>query len=790
MNWTKLAAALGLPLAADAADADARIAVLAHLGLEPGASDSAVAEAARAAGVAKPLALTSAGAARRMPIARGPWWQAHALAPRANEDATRAELLIYGDIGEDIFGETVAAKDLVEALSQIDAEQLDVRVNSYGGSVSDGLAIFSALRRYQGTVTTYIDGVAYSIASLIAMGGEQVHMSANALFMVHAPWVIALGNSRELRTTADTLDTYAEAMTEAYTRHVGADQRDAILGLLTDGQDHYYTASEAESAGFVDVIDDGLAAAAHATRSTFRALRGIDTAAGSRTTTTPAAPAAPKAEEPIMWKTLAKALGVQLAADADDNAARAALITHLNVAADVSDEDLVTAATKPAASAPKPAGGDESAAQAKAWRDAEASRKQAIRAAFKPFRDHHGVADLEEQCIDDGDCDAASANTKLLAKIGGQGNGGEPLGAANGRFEAGTDQRDHLRAGAAAAMLHRSNPSAHQMDERARNYRGMRTLDIGRDCLEAAGIRTRGMTQYEIAVQALHGTDDFPAILENIATKTLRAGYEATPRTFLPFSRRAVLPDFKEVSRVQLGGAPSLKHVMEGAEYEPGTIGEGREKYRVHKYGRLVPYTWEMMVDDDLDAFTRLLQMFARSAGDLESDQVYGIFTGNPTMADDEELFSAAHKNLGSAGTISDTTLGELRKLMLLQKGTEGRHITVRPEFLIVPPSLQTTAEKQLAIVQPNKASDVSPFSQALQLITEPRLEDASAKAWYAAASPNQVDTIEYAYLEGNEGVFTESWASRERDGFMVKCRHVFGTKAIDHRGLAKNAGQ
>lgn len=786
MNWKQLAHALKLPLSASASDADARLAVMQRLGLDAGASLADITSAARAGGVRQPLALNDGGGARRMPVAHGDWWQAYALAPRGDlDEGARAEVLIYGDIGDSIFGDTVAARDLVATLSELDADELDVRINSFGGSVADGLAIFSALRRYEGTVTTHIDGVAYSIASLIAMGGQQVRMSASGRFMVHAPWVIALGNSRELRMTADVLDGYAESMTEAYIKHTGADSRDTVMGLLTDGEDHYYSAEEARAAGFVDEIDDELDIAAHATSRPFRAVRGVPEgalkpAAAARQRPTPE----PTNEDTIMWKSLARAHGIKLSADADEAAARAQLVTHFNLSADAEDDDIVAAATKPAQPAPASGGGDDPHA---AFRAAESTRRNNIRAVFRPFREHDGVAEVEEACLDNLECTAEQARAKLLDKLG---DGQEPIAGGGGRMEITRDQRDTMRTGMAAAMLHRAQPSAHQLDDAARNYRGMRALDIARECLAAAGVNTRGRTPGEIAVMALHSTDDFPFILENIANKTLRGAYEGTPRSFVPYSRQVTLPDFKEVSRVQLGGAPNLKLVLEGAEYEVGTIGEGREKYRAQKYGRLVPFTWEMVINDDLDAFMRLLQMFGRSAGDLESDLVYGIFTGNPNMADGTPLFHADHGNLGTGGVISDTTLSEIEELMMLQKGIEGRYITVRPEYLIVPPRLKTTAEKQLAIVEPNKAADVSPFSNSLQLIVEPRLQDDSAAAWYMAASPNAVDTIEYGYLEGNEGVFTESWQGRERDGFVVKCRHVFATKAIDHKGLAKNAGE
>src|SRR5690606_42027615 len=149
-------------------------------------------------------------------------------------------------------------------------------------------------------------------------------------------------------------------------------------------------------------------------------------------------------------------------------------------------------------------------------------------------------------------------------------------------------------------------------------------------------------------------TSDFPYILEAVITKTLRAGYTNPPRTFVPWARQATLPDFKEVSRVQLSGAPDLKRVVEGAEYEFGALGDGAEKYRVQKYGRIVHITWETIINDDLDALTRIPTLFGSSAADLESDIVYGILNGNPKMAGNVHLFHPSHRHLARPGGAPD----------------------------------------------------------------------------------------------------------------------------------------
>ena len=127
---------------------------------------------------------------------------------------------------------------------------------------------------------------------------------------------------------------------------------------------------------------------------------------------------------------------------------------------------------------------------------------------------------------------------------------------------------------------------------------------------------------------------DFPNILANVANKTLRTAYEAAPRTFQPFCRQVTASDFKAMSRVQLGEAPALDKVNEGGEYKRGPLGEGKESYRVETYGKIIAISRQVLVNDDLNAFTRIPQLFGVAAANLESDVVWGIITANPNMGD------------------------------------------------------------------------------------------------------------------------------------------------------------
>jgi hypothetical protein len=358
----------------------------------------------------------------------------------------------------------------------------------------------------------------------------------------------------------------------------------------------------------------------------------------------------------------------------------------------------------------------------------------------------------------------------------------------------GIDAAETRRAAVEAALLHRYDPGRFALSEPAREWRGLSLIEMARAWLDAEGVRMRGLSRDEIATRALHTTSDFPAILAGVTNKTLRDAYDTAPRTYPAIARRTTVADFKLVHRLQLGEAPQLERVNEAGEFKRGTIGEAQETYRIETFGKVIGITRQVLINDDLDAFTRVPSLFGTSAATLESDVVWGIFTANPAMADGNPLFHGSHKNLAGTGAALDVAgLARARTAMSHQKGLDGKTlINVRPAYLVVPTSLELAAEQLLAqTIVATKAADVVPASiRSLAVISEPRLDPASgAVPWYLVASPAAIDTIEYAYLEGQEGVALETRMGFDVDGIEIRARLDFGAKAIDWRGLYKNPG-
>ena len=172
--------------------------------------------------------------------------------------SSKAEIFIYDEIG----GYGVEANQFIQDIEALgEVEQIDLRISSPGGSIIEGNVIFNAIKRHPANVTVYIDGMAASMASVIAMAGDEVLMADNALLMIHNPWTVAIGDSEELRKEADLMDKMKSAIINAYSRsNYSTEELEELMNATT-----WFTADEAMEAGFIDGTVEGLKAAASVT---------------------------------------------------------------------------------------------------------------------------------------------------------------------------------------------------------------------------------------------------------------------------------------------------------------------------------------------------------------------------------------------------------------------------------------------------------------------------------------------------------------------------------------------
>lgn len=357
------------------------------------------------------------------------------------------------------------------------------------------------------------------------------------------------------------------------------------------------------------------------------------------------------------------------------------------------------------------------------------------------------------------------------------------------------------RTAMANALDHRCAPTIIKLEEAGREFRGMRLVDMARECVEMVGGNTRGLMPAEIAKAALgcdrqamrsagmHSTSDFPLLLGSTVNRTLRAAYEVAPQTWRPLGRQTTVPDFRAVTRAALGDIAALEKIKEHGEYQYGTLEEDGAPIKVAKFGKIIAITWEAIVNDDLGAFTRVPQALGNAAAQTESDVVWSLLLGNPNYTDATAIFHADHGNLAAAGgAINTTTLAAARASMRKQKTKAGAFLNLAPEFLVVGPDKELEAYQFTSSnYVPAKNADINDSrNAALTVIVDARI---TGNQWYLYASPGVVDTFEYAYLEGEQGVFTETREGFEVDGMEIKARLVFGAGWIDYRAGYKNPG-
>lgn len=375
------------------------------------------------------------------------------------------------------------------------------------------------------------------------------------------------------------------------------------------------------------------------------------------------------------------------------------------------------------------------------------------------------------------------------------------------------DETQTRRAGMEAAILHRMNPGS-VMPEIGNQFRQKTLCDLLRVDLQRAGVSNAmelGNLEVVSRSQGYMSTSDFSSVLANVANKALRQAYEQAPATYKTWARRGEnLRDFKPVTVAALSGAPNLLPVNEHGEFKTGSMTDAGKTYQATTAGRIVALTRQAIVNDDLNAFSRLLSAFGSASSRYENATVYALLTANGNSIDGSPIFGTTRTYVDTAtnttytqktqvggagaGVLGVTALGTMRAQMRLMRDPNGIILNIAPSFLIVPGTLETSANQFLsANYVATQQSNINPFAtggaSALQLVVEPMLDATSAAAFYVAANSASIDTVEYRYLDGFEGPVVEQEAGFDTDGMRFKCRLDFAAEVIDYRGLQYSTG-
>lgn len=718
-----------------------------------------------------------------------------------------AELLIYGPIGDYFWGEGVTAASVVEQLAGTTASVINVRINSDGGVVTDGLAIYNALKQHPATINMTVDGVAASIASLILMAGSTRRMHENTMLMLHGPQGGGWGFAGDLRERADQIDVYGRQMLVTYSGR--AKSPADIETMLTDRKDHWLTASEALALGLVsEVIPDvqpepADSVAAAALLSYVSAISGT---------------------EGVVHALLRKHIQATTTASAFASLREVhqrAVVAHLEETSMKQQCQLIMAqaGTAPAAStpaapaspapatpvppvaaAPVAAATSAPAATVEQVMAAISARNAAIRTVFAGFREFSGVQALEAECLADAAITEDVARGKLLAKLAAS---GQPL-AGGFSITNVVPEEDNQRRAQVNALLARAGVLTGADAESARNanpYAHTTLLALAERSLIQAGVNTRGMDREQIAraVLAVQTTSDFPVLLENVLHRVLVGAYNLQQFTWTRFCATGTLSDYRPHSRYHLSSFSDLKPVNEAGEYENGVLGDGEvETIKGARKGRILQITPEVLVNDDLGAFVRITTALGQAAGRTIEKDVYDVLKQNgglgPVMKDGHTLFHAKHGNIATGAAVSVDAFDAMRQMMAIQMDPGGN------DYLDISLSrfLGTVAMHGRATLVNNSEynPDVTGRFQVnntsrgtfSDIITSPRL--GTGKGWYGFADPNVEPVIEVAFLNGVQTPVLEQETNFRTDGLSWKVVHKYGVGAVGWRGAAFNPGE
>ena len=697
-----------------------------------------------------------------------------------------AEIYIYGDIGESWWEESVSAADFVRDLNALKNDEVIIRINSVGGSVPDGLAIYNAIQRHPSNITIHIDGMAASIASLIALAAENT-MAENGIMMIHAPMSVAVGNASQMRVRADELDKWAEAMAVSYARKTGKTTEEVMAWL--DGQDHYFTAAEAQAAGLVDSITEAvpIAASLRIPAASLSRFKGAPDSA-NQFVIKAAKPAQPiedhdmDREEKIRAKFKAHLSkpGVQALLDT--------VLADEAITVESAEAQLAEVLAKhPAPTNPAP----------EAVLAQEKTRRESIRAKFQPFEGRDGVQALLNECLDDHQVSVEAAGDRLLAKLG---ENCEPV--AGSVVVRDNPERARFNDGVVACLLSRAGKADAKTREAA-NATGQMNLSLmeqAKAALTRAGIDFSHMNSQQIAVAALtQSTSDFPVLLENAMHKALLSGYSSVPDTWSRFCSVGSVSDFRAHGRYRTGSIGNYQTVNENGEYTNATIPDGeKQTITAVDRGLIINLTYQMIINDDLGAFIGLASDLGRAGRRTVEASVYSLLAENsglgPSMSDGNPLFHArtGANNIGTGAALSMASIDADRVVMASQTDVSGNDfLDLRPAVWLGPVAHGGTARSiNEAQYDPDTANKLQKPNTVRGLFRDivdtARL---SGTRYYLFADPNEVPVIEVAFLNGESEPYIMMEESFSTRGNKYRATLDFGVAAVGYRGAVTNAG-
>jgi len=306
-------------------------------------------------------------------------------------------------------------------------------------------------------------------------------------------------------------------------------------------------------------------------------------------------------------------------------------------------------------------------------------------------------------------------------------------------------------------------------------------------------------------LQAAFSTASLPGILSNIANKMLLEGYNYIEDAWRRVCRIASVNDFKEHSRYRMTGAFKFEQVGPDGELKHGKLDEQKYGQKADTHGIMFALTRQMIINDDMGAFTDIPRQIGMGAAESIADAVWGLLLSNPVQADGKAFFSTDHANYAEGTDTALTVDGLTAAEVMFGEQTKpgGRPLGIPASILLVPTALKVPAEllmKSLLLNETTTANKGKPsanphvgkFDVASSVyLANASFAGASAKAWYLFADPNRLPTIEIAFLNGVDRPTVEKTdADFNTLGIQFRGYIDFGVREQDWRGALKMKGE
>jgi ATP-dependent protease ClpP protease subunit len=692
-----------------------------------------------------------------------------------------AEIFIYADIG--MWGITANQFKLdLDALGEI--KELTIRINSYGGEVFDGNAIYNNLVAHPASKTVIVDGVAASMASVIAMAADpgKLKMPENAWLMIHDPSVGIFGTAEELRKNADLLDKLKAGVIKAYQRHATKLTKEELWDLMSE--ESWISAADAVTYGLADEV--------------------------------------------------------LASADVKEPATNTGRISPLNKSGKIVLQAKPTGQQKPATKGVVmnkcPHCGKEHAEGAvfcmacgKPMNQTAAHEREVAEArAEAATNERTRVTEITARCAKhnlpqafvDGLVNKGFALDKAIPAILDEIEKKTPNTPITPDVRAGVDDAEKFRGHAVNVLgvaLGSVKDTAIVAD--VRKNPGARDLhSLGRSCLAREGALTSDQINRLSATDlaghmirmAAMGSSDLPAILADTMNKEFMGGFEDTPTTFQAVCAETENPNFMTKSMTKLSTFSDIEEIPEGMNFKEGKFSDKKETVQLSTFGKALTLTRNLLINNDTAAIASFPRAMSGAMRRLMNTKFYDFLipgtslVGPGLTTEDGVAFfnDASHGNIdSSSGVPAVTSLGAADKKLMEQpllKATPDsavQYLNQTGSLLLTGTANRMTVLQLLGSpIDPaatNGKQVFNPFAQGITPVFDAYLQAkltaaGKAYAWYWFAGPSRFKNFVVAYLSGNRTPTLRSEPSRVKEalGISYDIFFDFAFGYEDYRGV------